>query len=64
MEINTFYSSQTKTDEQNAQEAVKVFPFLNETSSMNLILWLKERPSMSGVIDASELETLEGIVWQ
>jgi hypothetical protein len=33
METNTFYSSRANTDEQNAQEAHKVFPFLNETAS-------------------------------
>lgn len=62
--MNTLYTAPNKTDEQNAQEALDVFPFLNDTSSMNLILWLKERPSMCGVIDESELETLKGIVWQ
>lgn len=61
--MTTFYSAQNKSDEENAQEAIKVFPFLNGTSAMNLILWLKDRPSMCGAIDYSELETLEGVVW-
>lgn len=61
--MTTFYSAQNKSDEENAQEAIKAFPFLNDTSAMNLVLWLNDRPSMSGVIDYSELETLEGVVW-
>lgn len=62
--MRILYTSPNKTDEQNAQEGMNVFPFLNETSSMNLVLWLKDRPSMCGVIDETELETLEGVVWQ
>jgi len=62
--MKTLYTSPIKSHEQNAQEAIILFPFLNETSAMNLVLWLEERPSMSGVIDDSELETLEGVVWQ
>jgi hypothetical protein len=60
----TLYTSTIKTDEENAQEAIKVFPLLNDTSAMNLVLWLKERPSMNGIIDESELDTLKGVVWQ
>lgn len=61
--MTTFYLSQNKSDEENAQEAIKAFPFLNETSAMNLILWLNDRPSMSGIIDESEIENLKGVVW-
>jgi len=62
--MTTLYTSPAKSDHENVQEAIKVFPFLSETTAMNVVLWLKERPSMSGAIDESELNTLQGSVWQ
>ena len=61
--MQTLYTDSAKTDEENAQEAMKVFSFLSMDSAMNLILWLQERPMMSGIIDLPELETLKTIVW-
>lgn len=63
MTITTFYANPNKSIEENAQEALLLFPFIGVAGSINLILFLNDRPSMCGVIDYSELEALEGLVY-
>jgi hypothetical protein len=61
--MNTLYTHPDKPLDDNIQAALETFSFLNEITAENLVLWLHARPSLSGVITESELETLEGIVW-
>ena len=61
--MSTLYTHPDKPHEENIQAALDTFPFLTQSTAENLVSWLNARPSLSGIIDLSELETLEGIVW-
>lgn len=62
--MTTLFLEPDSSYEEKIVEAMNTFSELNETSAANLVLWLKERPSMSNMIDHDELMQLKFIVWQ
>ena len=61
--MRTLYASNTRTNQENANHAITTFPFLDNDAAMNLVAWLRSNQSMNNTIDQSEVEILQGIVW-
>lgn len=49
--------------EKKVDDAMQAFPELNDISAGNIISWLEERPSMSGMLVYEDLMSLKGFLW-